>query len=339
MTETNTYHYGLCVLRMLMCFEVILCHFWTPNGEWVLTPFNWLKLCAVPIFMLMSFYLTAHVYVGNDDSKRQKRLWRITFPLLAWGVIYWIAFSTFSLFDSNIQVGVVDLLFQITTGHSEHFNATMWYQFDLLVITIIFICCFRHLFIYKARLILYLLLSISLALQYSGINYFLFENLRFELKYPLGRIAETLPYAIIGFELAYNHWLDNKKTKSYAIVPIALLIFIFLQFRPILRLSLSFNYGGISLFISSLCAFLLFYFAPMKNMPVVIQKTILFASRYTLGIYCVHRLIAYILKQLSWRLNISINSFLFCILLYSCCFMGCHFVSKVPSKIVKQIIN
>lgn len=339
MAQTNKYHYGLCILRMLMCFEVILCHFWIPDGGWLLKPFDWLKLCAVPIFMLMSFYLTTNVYVGNDYSKQHKRLWRITLPLLVWGVIYWIAFSTFSLFDSNIHVGVVDLLFQMTTGHSEQLNATMWYQFDLLIITILFICCFRLFTIPKARLILYLLLFTSLALQYSGLNYTLFGNLRFELKYPLGRIAETLPYAIIGFELAYNHWLDNKNTKSYAIIPLALLIFVFLQFKPILRLYLGFNYGGISLFMSSLCAFLLFYFAPMKNMPVVIQKTILFASRYTLGIYCAHRLIAYILEQLFWRLNISINPFLFCILLYACCFMVCHFISKAPSKIAKQIIN
>ena len=34
------FNYGIALLRTLMCFEVVLCHFWTTDVPKVLMPFS-----------------------------------------------------------------------------------------------------------------------------------------------------------------------------------------------------------------------------------------------------------------------------------------------------------
>lgn len=54
---------------------------------------------------------------------------------------------------------------------------------------------------HDGRMIFSLIAMIALILQYSGANWSLFGDMRFELKYPLGRMVEMLPLAICGFEM------------------------------------------------------------------------------------------------------------------------------------------
>lgn len=63
MEKDKEYNYGLALLRILMCFEVILCHFYNGGGSRFLFLFDVLKNYAVPVFMMMSFLLTAKIFL------------------------------------------------------------------------------------------------------------------------------------------------------------------------------------------------------------------------------------------------------------------------------------
>ena len=47
-------NYGIALLKMLMCFEVILIHFWVGPVTYTLIPFSKLVGLAVPTFMFLS---------------------------------------------------------------------------------------------------------------------------------------------------------------------------------------------------------------------------------------------------------------------------------------------
>lgn len=72
---------GLNLLRMFMCFEVVLCHFWRDDTySSLLKPFMTIRTYAVPVFMCMSFYLTKKVILSKNVGDIKKRLWRIVWP-------------------------------------------------------------------------------------------------------------------------------------------------------------------------------------------------------------------------------------------------------------------
>ena len=89
---------------------------------------------------------------------------------------------------------------QLLTGTS--FNPALWFQFNLIFETFIFI--FIELFFnkYKSFILINIELSCYIA-QYSYFNYQLFREFNYEMKYPFGRIVESLPYCISGFMIAH----------------------------------------------------------------------------------------------------------------------------------------
>ena len=53
-------HYGFSLLRTLMCFTVVLSHFWIASSlDQFIDLFFDIRPVAVPVFMLISFYLAS----------------------------------------------------------------------------------------------------------------------------------------------------------------------------------------------------------------------------------------------------------------------------------------
>ena len=78
--EKKEFNYGLALLRTLMCFEVVLCHFWDSDDPKFLMPFSLLRGLAVPVFMFLSFFLTEHTFLEYNKTKAKKRIWRVIYP-------------------------------------------------------------------------------------------------------------------------------------------------------------------------------------------------------------------------------------------------------------------
>ena len=137
-----------------------------------------------------------------ETTKIKKRLFKVAYPQFGWAVIYWCAYASLKILFNKFQtLKISDLFLQIIFGHTV--NSSMWFQFVLIVLTIIFFLIFKLGSEKKGILTLHILLLISFAIEYSGLNYFLFYNLPNSVKYPLEGFFPMIPYAILGFDFAY----------------------------------------------------------------------------------------------------------------------------------------
>lgn len=325
------FNYGLACLRIWMCFEVILNHLWTyQENEKIFWIFIKMKPVAVPVFMLISFFFMEPHFLNSTRESRKKRMWRIIYPQLGWAIIYFVIYRLDDLIlDTNHVYRIEDLLLQICFGHS--INQTMWFQFDLIVLTFLFFLIFKH-FSKDNKVaikILFVLLLLSLFLQYTGLSYSLISHLRPELSYPIGRIFEVLPYAVIGFYLAYFRVLDKLESKIKIVIPTLLIIMLLNLWKNILPTITGFGYSGFSLLITAVCLTTIAY---IIRFPQFIQKNncIKYVTKYTLGIYCMHRLVGNICEELFTILGVPVGNFLYCIMIYICCYIISAVIARIP---------
>lgn len=74
-----------------MCFIVVLSHFWTsPSMERFIDLFFDIRPVAVPVFMLISFYLVSDSIINVRAEWAKKRMFRLIWPQVAYALVYWI---------------------------------------------------------------------------------------------------------------------------------------------------------------------------------------------------------------------------------------------------------
>lgn len=312
-------NYGLSVLRVFMCFEVILNHLWSPEIDgknfWI---FLKLRPAAVPVFMIMSFYFMGRHFLDFSGKSFRLRIWRILYPQIGWAIIYFLAYKLYDIISGQNQLQIEDLFLQIIFGHS--INQSMWYQFDLLIITLVFYAAFRYI---PQKITVRLLIGVSictLIIQYLGISYPLFDSLGDEFKYSIGRLFEVFPYATLGFLFYYFRILEKFNNNWNVYFPITLL-FLFISFRfNVFPTKVGFGYSGLNLIIMSMC---LIFVANTLNRVISRKqyKFITVVSQYTLGIYCMHRLVGSIFAKIFNLLDASFIGFAYCILIYIICYL------------------
>ena len=327
------YNLGLCLIRMLMCYVVILCHFGnSKDAHGIASIFFLLKSEAVPVFMLLSFSLTKKIYTNKDKYQFIYRMKRLVYPQIGWTVIYFVFYVLADLIlKMDKSISITQFFWQLTTGHCPQLNPTMWYQVVMIILTIGFWCIFYFCTMKQAIVSIIVLAGVSLILQYSSINYLLFGDLRYELT-PLGRIAEMIPYATLGFILGHCEIKKNwKKILCFAIGLIVLSLFI-----PDIQ---GFGYSGILRLGVALMLIMVFYLLPLDRMVVTHKKIILLLSKYTLGIYCMHKLVGIILDNIMNRYNIEINSCILCLIIYIICYCIAIVMAKIPIKICRDIVE
>lgn len=328
-------NYGMALLRMLMCFEVILCHFWTSSASGILVPFSRLKGLAVPVFMFLAFYFTKQTYLTSDDQTRIKRIRRLSYPQIVWAIVYWLFFLILQR-----SVGIKDLLWQILTGHCRRLNPTMWFQSVLIALSFLFFLVFRLLSDKKGLVLLFTITLFSLWFQYSGFNSRIFSHLRYELKYPLGRLFEMIPYATLGFSIAYYNVFERlNKNRIVYLVLFGIMSALFVLYSRVVPKAPGFGYSnGVNLltvfFITGFA-----YLLPFDKVPPKIQAILLFITKYTLGIYCMHRLIGVSLKHVLIGSGLEINGFLLSILIYLFAFVASFIIAKISPNNLRQVVE
>ncbi len=337
--DYNRINYGFSLLKMLLAFEVLLGHFaiWDEYDTILIWPFRELVSLAVPCFVILSFYLMARSFLARDPQKFKTRLIRLLIPQIGWAIIYYIIYLLLDLFlHTKLTAGPQDLFWQTLTGHSRNLNPSMWYQVDVIVISILFYFIFKYLDDKKAYLSLIGLLLFSYFMQLSGINRALFGELEFELKYPLGRILEMIPFAVIGFSLKYFNILEKLKKHRYIVMAACGILF-FVGFNIPWPAYKDFGFSGFAKPYLALCIVPFAFLVPLEYLPLTIKKVILKITDYSLGIYCIHRLINTLLY--AFIPGITLHSIERCILLYIVCYAVCWLIERIPNKTVKQLVN
>ena len=332
-------NYGFALLKMLLAFEVLLGHFaiWKEYDPRLVWPFRELVSLAVPCFVILSFFLTAKSYLIRDKEKFKARFIKLLIPQIGWAVVYYIIYALLDYtMHTNLHSGPMDLFWQSLTGHSRYLNPSMWYQFDVIVIAVIFYFIFRYFDDKKAYIALTILTIICYFLQFSGINRALFGNLEFELKMPLGRIVEMIPFAYIGFTLKYFNIYEKLKKYRYIIMPACVFLFLFGFKIPWTELN-DFGFGGFAKPYLALCIVTFAYMVPLEYLSIPLKKAVLKITDYSLGIYCIHRLINTLLLVLVP--SFKIGSFERCIVLYILCYAVCYLIELIPNKTAKTMVN
>lgn len=336
MEKKSNYNYGIAFLKCLMCFEVVLCHYWTPSiggSSKLLKLFEILRNLAVPTFMFLSFYLTKEIFFSNNWCTIKKRIHRLMIPHLFWTITY------FLIFKLIYNVRINEFLWQLFTGHSEVLNPSMWYQIDIMIITIL-VALISKIFKKSNTFVLLFIFSMSLLLQYTSINYNFFIGFRNEIKYSFGRLIEMIPYAVLGILCSYYDFkkiIKNNKVMCFiGFIFLGVIVLALDKYFP----ERGFNYSGLLKVYLTLIIITIFILFPFNKLKPFVLKLIKIFSQYTLGIYCIHRLTGTFLNELFIKvLGINMNSFIFCIIIYIVSYLVCFIISKIPLKSAYKIVN
>lgn len=227
-----------------------------------------------------------------------------------------------------------DLLWQLFLGASPQLDPPLWFLSNLIIcsLTIFLICKY---FAHK-KIILFLLIIISFFFQYTEINYLVFSSLRSEVKWPVGRLLEMLPYACGGMLLASSGIL-NKYYNTVTFVFIIAILILFVRVHPISSPQ-GFFYQGFNLFINTLLIFSIFFTTNIENLNPHLKRIILYISEYSLGIYCIH----YILLILAAQSSITIfntHSFIKGLTIYFISLYLSIIIGKIPSKWTRSLVK
>ncbi len=337
--EKKDYNLGIALGKVLMSFEVVLIHFWNGGGPAALAPFAALRSVAVPFFMVVSFFLGERGFERRDPAGSRRRMHKLVYVQVAWAVLYWLVYVLFLLLiEKNpgaVPGSVKLLLWQIFTGHSPKLNSTMWFQTDLIAATALVILLFHRCTDRRALTVMGVLAALCMLFQYSGLNYALFSPLRYELKYPLGRFFEILPMAAAGLLLA--------RFKAVARMGRAAPLICAAGIAAVCLLPLpgaeGFGYGGVYLLLmGTLCAMLAISL-PLRSVPEKAKAILLFLSRHTMGVYCMHRMTGNLLRTVFPRFGLQTEGFAFCLLIYLLTFLACELLSRMPMRWLRELAD
>ena len=342
--KKKDFNIGLAFIRIWMSFEVVLCHFWKQGKPELGDPlwiFSRMAQMAVPVFMLISFILTEKVIRYGKKQEVISRYNRLLIPYITWPIICWSVYALMEKrFSFDLINGMEDLGWQLLLGSSGYVTPQLRYQFDLMVLTLIFIAVFK---IIKNNdhesCILCVIMIAALILQYSDLHGDFFEEARFEIKYSLGRLCEMIPYACMGILIQRYDLLNRVKKRRYETMLICVLMLGFLLRYEIFECPSGYGYQGMNSVCVAFFMVVLFYIAPFDKMPEFIIKIIAGISKYSLGIFCMHVMIGTILNlmvfpKFGWRTN----TFKECILIYMICWASSYLVAKIPFQFGKRMV-
>ena len=358
---------GLAILKLWMCYEVVMVHAWNawsyPNG---VVPFGcgWIKemrAYAVPAFMLITFYLAAAKFRANDGGWLRKRFARLLTPHVFWSVLAFVtwgalssAFPTFGMDASNgafwtsackgpsTPITFEYLGLQLLFGTTRTLGSQMWFQSVLIILTGLFAVFFR---LVKPRFVTGALAAVFLGAvmaEYSGLNRWLFEGFRYEICNPVGRIIPMMPYAALGLFLgAYRTPFAAFGTaKRWALVAFGAAIAVFLLNFEVFVVPPGFHYRGLKMLFVALGLVMAFGFLPVGGIPARVRAVLVWASRYSMGVYFVHIFLGKLLEELVFpHVALVPRSFSGGCVVFAVSFLFCWIVSLVPFRRVRELVS
>lgn len=346
------YHYGLALLRIWMCFEVVCYHFFNSDvvlHNPILKVIKIWGYIAVPVFMIMSFAMTDMAATARSKEKVKKRFYRLLVPHIFWTAAYYLIYL---LLDKTkglkLEHGFTDALWQLFLGHS--INETLWFQFDLIVMTVIFLAVFR--FHKRAALSISLLLAyLAVASQYFGINGSLFRDVSWPkticgtyfsksyVIYPIGRFAEMVPFAVIGIFLCHYKIFAKIKDRKIETCIGSVLALLLVYKGNLFNTLDSTGWGYQGLYRVAMGVFTVTFFAgiPTDFIPNTVKNIISGISKHTMAIYFMHRLTAALLYNtgLAEMLHMTKGSIYDCLIIFFVSLTVAVGASRIPIKWVK----
>ena len=322
-SRDSSHNYGIDVLRLILAFEVVLCHFWSrPNDYFIYKTMDAFRSVAAPTFFLLSFFLNSKYITANGKVLIRKRIWRLGVPFFFWGTVSWFVYIMLHYPMGKKQL-VVSLFWQLLAGSAKFVNPPLWYLVVLCLLTLLYCLIFS---VKKHQISIALLSGLfimSYVLQYLGINARLFSSFPYESKYTLGRIMEMIPYATAGLFLwrLFGVYGGNR---TWIIIG-SIGVTIYALFPDILQAK-GFGYSGINKLVGSVSTVMIFTVLPLNRLPGKIKKLLRIISAHTMGIYCMH----YFMGMLIRRIGIfQGRNLILCLFIYLCCYFISFLISRI----------
>ena len=328
----NVPNFGIELLKTIIFFFILVYHCYDQSlNENIILK---IILDAIPLYypilFLIYFYFSYSHLSNKNIPQILKRFLRLIVPYTIWPLIFYII-NYLSTDRRTEKYSLKDLFVQIVIGRG--IACVFWYQFNLLMINIIFcliIFCFK-----KYHLLLfYSILLILFIMEYFSFFQKIFISFSDNIKRSVGRLSRMMIFSIIGFALSSKKILII--LKEYRIISICISFSIsFSIFFFKLYISEIYFYEGIFEILSSISLFIFFYMLPFEKITfgplIFLIKQI---TSYSSGIYYLHiKIIEYFKDSLhAFEERTLIGCALNYIICYFICFIGMKTLGKTNLK-------
>lgn len=369
MTEKKTFNLGWAILKLWMCYEVVLVHAWNSykpelvqswEPGWMLAFFASLRPYCVPVFMTIAFFLAAEKFAAGGGEWLRKRFTRLLVPWVFWTLLAFITWKLLALggatgpypypWDAKavhppFATPLDNLGWQLLLGTTREYGSQMWFQAVLVIETAIFACFFRFLKSGWRTWGLSVLFFGALVAEYSGLNFYLFKDMIYEVKNPLGRIIPMIPYAAMGlfFGLRQRSLEGFSTARRWGIVAMASLLAVFMVVNDknvIFAKPQGFYYTGLTMLAIAFALVTAFRFLPCEGLPDDVKAVIVKASKYSMGVYFAHIYVGRLLETLVFPgIGVVPRSFTAACVVFAVSFALCVLGSLIPGRRVKMLFQ
>lgn len=357
---TNKYNYGIAIMKIIMAYMVVACHFWNSplnmggggadleiEVRWILRLIDCIRRSSTSVFMLSSFYLLGDKMFKNDSRWFFNRIIRLLVPFVLWAIIYQLV-NVFVVFVFGVERASEygfnsdpqRLVLQILTGHSN--CPPLWFIWDLIVLSvgsyIIVVFCRKNKRWVIGVSILFAIIAVIL--QYTGIYKKYVDSMPYNIRYPVGRLIEMIPLCTLGY-LFYEKdiltWLQEKRWKClFLLILLRISYSVDIHFIPE-----GYEYSGIGMIIEASCLFILFGSAKIENntnnsKTYQIIKNI---SSICMGIYASHLLVGRVFVLLLNKGIMSEHTGWLTSLVFLMALLLSWLIYKVPGKLGKLLVT
>ena len=189
-------------MRIFFVFMVVCFHF---HSNWDSYPgvYIFLRELAVPVFLVIAFFLGEHTMESDDGEKKKARMQRLFIPYIIWGIIMFAAtYFVEHLIGKTDGAKVGELPWQVLVCCVESIDPPLFYLWEVMLFTLLGFALFK---IFKKPLpciILALLSAGCLWIQYDGRGTLFMKGFRYEIMYTFGRVPGLLPFAAFGMVIS-----------------------------------------------------------------------------------------------------------------------------------------
>lgn len=309
--------------RVLLILLVIDAHFETSFIKANLTPFFYFAWYAVPLFIVMSFFLNAKYYCGSNFSKKvvTKKIARLFYPLIFWSIIGFILAP--SLFNLN------HLLRQFLFGTVVD---TPLYYLNMMIFFSAF-CFLINLALKKYSIWFYIiLLMLSLIIEQSGMDKSIIHHVPDKAQYFMLRLIEFSKYVMLG--LLMPSLLNISKKISHA-TPILFGVSVIMIIYDIRNQLMSHQdkiiYSGLVQFAVTMLITICIYQIENREISRNFKRIVKYLAKYVLGVYCTHSFFVENISKVvpNYFLTNQTSHYLFVVLIFVFSFSLVFLIDKI----------
>ena len=235
----------------------------------------------------------------------------------------------------NLKISFRDLIIQLIFGSG--FLLPLWYLYDLLLFTFIFLIIIT-IFSGKYLLVLNTLTVLCYIFQCSGYNTQFFAKLKYGCyRHALKKIAIMFPFAVLGFTIYSFKLIEEMKKNRFITIYFSSVILYVINKYPFFNNIADHINSSLLYFFGSSLLFFIFILLPTQSIKKnkVIAKIIEKCTSNTMGVYLLHTpIFRYLVNQITtikFESKRKVN-FYNCLKIY----FICYYISFVCSKIFKN---